>query len=85
MQRFATYADLDAHQCTIEEREEYEPHIDRGVVVYAGVDYEAILRQAEQEADVILWDGGNNDLPFYKPDLHIVVADPHRPGHELTY
>ena len=85
VQRFATYADLDAHQCTIEEREEYEPHIDRGVVVYAGVDYEAILRQAEQEADVILWDGGNNDLPFYKPDLHIVVADPHRPGHELTY
>ena len=85
MQRFATYADLDAHQCTIEEREEYEPHIDRGVIVYAGVDYEAILRQAEQEADVILWDGGNNDLPFYKPDLHIVVADPHRPGHELSY
>jgi len=85
VQRFASYADLDAHQCTIEEREEYEPHIDRGVVVYAGVDYEAILRQAEQEADVILWDGGNNDLPFYKPDLHIVVADPHRPGHELTY
>lgn len=85
VQRFATYADLDAHQCTIEEREEYEPHIDRGVVVYAGVDYEAILRQAEQEADVVLWDGGNNDLPFYKPDLHIVVADPHRAGHELTY
>ena len=82
VQRFATYADLDAHQCTIEEREEYEPHIDRDVVVYAGVDYEAILRQAEQEADVILWDGGNNDLPFYKPDLHIVVADPHRPGHD---
>lgn len=85
VQRFATYADLDAHDCTIEEREEYEPHIDRGVVVYAGVDYEAILRQAEQEADVVLWDGGNNDLPFYKPDLHIVVADPHRAGHELTY
>jgi len=85
VQRFASYADLDRYQCTIEEREEYEPHIDRGVVVYAGVDYEAILRQAEQEADVILWDGGNNDLPFYKPDLHIVVADPHRPGHELTY
>jgi predicted GTPase len=85
VQRFASYADLDAHRCTIEEREEYEPHIDRGVVVYAGVDYEAILRQAEQEADVILWDGGNNDLPFYKPDVHIVVADPHRPGHELTY
>ncbi len=85
VQRFATYADLDAHDCTIEEREEYEPHIDRGIIVYAGVDYEAILRQAEQEADVVLWDGGNNDLPFYKPDLHIVVADPHRAGHELTY
>ena len=85
VQRFASYQDLDDQDCTIEEREEYEPHIDRGIVVYAGVDYEAILRQAEQEADVILWDGGNNDLPFYKPDLHIVVADPHRPGHELTY
>ncbi len=85
VQRFATYADLDAHDCTIEEREEYEPHIDRGIVVYAGVDYEAILRQAEAEADVVLWDGGNNDLPFFKPDLHIVVADPHRPGHELSY
>ena len=85
VQRFASYADLDRHDCTIEEREEYEPHIDRGVIVYAGVDYEAILRQAEQEADVIVWDGGNNDLPFYWPDLHIVVADPHRPGHELAY
>ena len=85
VQRFATYADLEAHRCTIEEREEYEPHLDRGVVVYAGIDYEAILRQAELEADVILWDGGNNDLPFFKPDLHIVVADPHRPGHERTY
>ena len=85
VQRFAAYADLDRHDCTIEEREEYEPHIDRGVIVYAGVDYEAILRQAEQEADVIVWDGGNNDLPFYQPDLHIVVADPHRPGHELGY
>jgi predicted GTPase len=85
VQRFAAYADLEAHRCTIEEREEYEPHLDRGVVVYAGVDYEAILRQAETEADVILWDGGNNDLPFFKPDLHIVVADPHRPGHERTY
>ncbi len=85
VQRFAAYADLDAHHCTIEEREEYEPHLDRGVVVYAGIDYEAILRQAELEADVILWDGGNNDLPFFKPDLHIVVADPHRPGHERTY
>ena len=85
VQRFASYADLDTHKCTIEEREEYEPHIDRGIIVYAGVDYEAILRQAEQEADVIVWDGGNNDLPFYKPDLHIVVVDPHRPGHELGY
>jgi predicted GTPase len=85
VQRFADYPDLDRYDCTIEEREEYEPHIDRGVVVYAGVDYEAILREAEKEADVIVWDGGNNDLPFYKPDLHIVVADPHRAGHELTY
>jgi len=85
VQRFASYDDLERHNCTIEEREEYEPHIDRGVIVYAGVDYEAILRQAEQEADVIVWDGGNNDLPFYQPDLHIVVADPHRPGHELSY
>jgi len=85
VQRFASYEDLDRHQCTIEEREEYEPHIDRGIVVYAGVDYERILRQAEQEADVIVWDGGNNDIPFYKPDLWIVVADPHRPGHETTY
>lgn len=84
-QRFATYADMDQHQCTIEEREEYEPHLDRGVIVYAGVDYEQILRQAEKEADVILWDGGNNDLPFYRPDLHIVVVDPHRPGHEVRY
>lgn len=85
VQRFATYEDLDHHRCTIEEREEYEPHIDRGVVVYAGVDYEPILRQAEEEADVVVWDGGNNDIPFYQPDLHIVVADPHRPGHELRY
>ena len=85
VQRFAEYADLDKHDCTIEEREEYEPHIDNGVLVYAGVDYERILRQAEDEADIILWDGGNNDLPFYTPDLHIVVADPHRPGHEMTY
>ena len=84
-QRFASYEDLDRYKCTIEEREEYEPHIDRGMVVYAGVDYEKILRQAEQEAEVILWDGGNNDLPFYKPDLHIVVTDPHRAGHELAY
>ncbi|NQT25179.1 GTPase [candidate division KSB1 bacterium] len=85
VQRFAEYADLEKHDCTIEEREEYEPHIDMGTIVYAGVDYEAILRQAEQEADVILWDGGNNDMPFYKPDLWITVADPHRPGHETTY
>jgi len=85
VQRFATYKDLDTHKCTIEEREEYEPHIDRDVVVYAGVDYEAILRQAEQEADVVVWDGGNNDLSFFRPDLYIVVADPHRPGHGLHY
>ncbi len=85
VQRFATYEDLDRYRCTIEEREEYEPHIDRGVVVYAGVDYERILRQAEEEADIIVWDGGNNDLPFFRPDLHIVVADPHRPGHEIRY
>jgi predicted GTPase len=85
VQRFGSFEDLDKHNCTIEEREEYEPHIDRGNVVYAGVDYEKILRQAEQEADVILWDGGNNDFPFFKPDLHIVVVDPHRPGHEVTY
>ncbi len=85
VQRFATYADLDEYQCTIEEREEYEPHLDRGIVVYAGVDYEAILRQAEQEADVVVWDGGNNDLPFYRPDLWLTVADPHRAGHEVAY
>ena len=84
-QRFASYADLDRHECTIEEREEYEPHIDRHTTVYAGVDYERILRAAEEEADIILWDGGNNDLPFYQPDLHIVVIDPHRPGHELRF
>ncbi len=84
-QRFATYDDLEKHQCTIEEREEYEPHLDRGTIVYAGVDYERILREAEQEAEVILWDGGNNDLPFYRPDLHIVVTDPLRSGHELRY
>ncbi len=85
VQRFATMEDLDLQQCTIEEREEYEPHIRRGTVVYAGVDYEKILRQAEKEADVILWDGGNNDTSFYKSDLEIVVVDPHRPGHELAY
>ena len=85
VQRFATLEDLDLQQCTIEEREEYEPHITRGTVVYAGVDYEKILRQAEKEADVILWDGGNNDTPFYASDLEIVVVDPHRAGHELSY
>ena len=84
-QRFASYEDLDKYECTIEEREEYEPHIDNGIIVYAGVDYEKIVREAEKEADIIVWDGGNNDLPFYKPDLHIVVADPHRAGHELIY
>ena len=85
VQRFATFGDLDLFNCTIEEREEYEPHIAHGTIVYAGVDYERILRQAEKEADVILWDGGNNDTPFYVSDLEIVVADPHRPGHELAY
>ena len=85
VQRFAAYEDLDKHHCTIEEREEYEPHIKAGIIVYAGVDYEAILREAEKEADVILWDGGNNDFPFYKSDLEIVVVDPHRAGHELLY
>ncbi|RLF87327.1 GTPase [Thermococci archaeon] len=85
IQRFASFEDLDKHECTIEEREEYEPYIERGMVVYAGVDYEKILREAEKEADIILWDGGNNDFPFYVPDLWIVVTDPHRPGHELKY
>lgn len=85
VQRFADFDDLDEHECTIEEREEYEPHLVNGVIVYAGVDYEKILRQAEQEVDIILWDGGNNDFPFYVSDFHIVVADPHRPGHESTY
>ncbi len=84
-QRFATLDDLDSHDCTIEEHEEYEPHINRGTVVYAGVDYGEILQSAQSEADIILWDGGNNDFPFYWPDLHIVVADPHRAGHELRY
>ena len=85
VQRFADYDDLDEYECSIEEREEYEPHLDNNVIVYAGVDYEKILRQAEKEADVILWDGGNNDLPFFVSDVHIVVADPHRPGHEQSY
>ena len=84
-ERFATFMDLEKFECTIEEREEYEPHIMEGTTVYAGVDYEDILRQAENEGDIILWDGGNNDTSFYKPDLDIVVLDPHRPGHELAY
>ena len=85
VQRFADFDDLDRYQCTIEEREEYEPHLANGVIVYAGVDYAAILEQAQREADVIVWDGGNNDTPFYRPDLWIAIADPHRPGHELDY
>src|SRR5918995_7188743 len=85
MQRFERYEDLDEHDCTIEEREEYEPHLAEGNLVFAGIDYAAILEQAEQEADVILWDGGNNDTPFVKPDVHVVVVDPHRAGHELRY
>jgi len=85
VQRFATLADISAQNCTIEEREEYEPVVRMGAVVYAGVDYEKILRQAETEADVIVWDGGNNDTPFYRPDIHIVLFDPHRAGHETTY
>ncbi len=85
VQRFAELADLDKHECTIEEMEEYEPHIAMGSIIYSGVDYEAIVREAEKEADVIVWDGGNNDMPFYKPDLSIVVVDPLRPGHEISY
>jgi predicted GTPase len=85
VQRFATIDDMDQQKCTIEEREEYEPHVQTGTIVYAGADYEAILRQAEKEADVIIWDGGNNDTPFLKPDLEIVVTDPHRAGHEVLY
>ena len=85
VQRFETYEDLDRHDCTIEEREDYEPHLDMGVVVYSGVDYADILMAAEEEADVIIWDGGNNDFPFYEPLLHIVIVDPHRAGHELRY
>jgi predicted GTPase len=84
-QRYASYEDLDRYETTIEEREEYEPLIDNGIIVYAGVDYEVILRAAEKEADVIVWDGGNNDFPFYRSDLRFVIADPHRPGHESTY
>jgi predicted GTPase len=85
VQKFATMEDLDRYSCTIEEREEYEPHITRGVTVFAGVDYQAILHEAEQEAQIVVWDGGNNDTPFFRSNLEIVVADPHRPGHELTY
>jgi predicted GTPase len=88
VQRFAELSDLEKHDCTVEEMEEYEPHVIRGNVIYAGVDYEAIVRAAEKDpdgCDVILWDGGNNDFPFYKSDLHVTVIDPHRPGHELTY
>ncbi|HOU40339.1 MAG TPA: cyclic 2,3-diphosphoglycerate synthase [Promineifilum sp.] len=85
VQRFASHADMDRHKCTIEEREEYEPYVERGAVIFAGVDYEAILRKAEQEADIIIWDGGNNDLPFFRSDYHVVVVDPHRPGHEMRY
>jgi predicted GTPase len=85
VQRFATFEDLEEANCTIEEREEYEPHILNGAIVYAGVDYKKILRKAEKEADIIIWDGGNNDTPFFKPDIHIVLTDPHRPGHELSY
>lgn len=85
VQRFETYDDLAKHDVTIEEREEYEPHIDAGRIVYAGVDYEAILRQAETEADVVIWDGGNNDLPFYRPDVFITIVDPHRPDHAVRY
>jgi len=85
VQRFASYEDIKKHQCTIEEREEYEPLVSQGVVVYSGIDYGQILKAAEKEADVIVWDGGNNDTPFYYPDVHIVIFDPHRAGHELLY
>ncbi|HLJ67650.1 MAG TPA: cyclic 2,3-diphosphoglycerate synthase [Chloroflexota bacterium] len=85
VQEYRTMADLGRYDCTIEEREEYEPHLEMGSTVYAGIDYQKILRRAEQEHEVIVWDGGNNDLPFYRPDLHIAVVDPHRPGHELRY
>jgi predicted GTPase len=85
VQRFASIEDLARHRCTIEEMEEYEPHIVNGTICYAGVDYEAILREAEKEADVVIWDGGNNDFSFFKPDLTITILDPHRPGHELRY
>ncbi len=85
VQRFATLEDLDKHDCTIEEREDYEPHIERGAIVYAGVDYGDIIKQAEKEADIVVWDGGNNDYPFYWPKVHVCIVDPHRAGNELTY
>jgi predicted GTPase len=85
VQRYSSYEDFEKHRCTIEEREEYEPLVDQQIVVYAGVDYAKILEEAEKEADVIVWDGGNNDTPFYYPDLHIVLFDPHRAGHEMAY
>ena len=85
LQRFETYEDLDRHECTVEEREDYEPHLDNGVIVYSGVDYQDIIDAAEDEADIVVWDGGNNDFPFYKPSRHIVIVDPHRVGHELYY
>jgi len=85
VQRFATYEDMDRYDCTIEEREEYEPYVNMGAVIFAGVDYQAILREAEKEADVVVWDGGNNDVPFFASNFHIVVVDPHRPGHEVRY
>ena len=85
LQRFETYDDLDRHECTVEEREDYEPHIDMGAIVYAGVDYQDIINAAEEEADIVVWDGGNNDFPFYVPSKHIVIVDPHRVGHELRY
>ena len=85
VQRFEFIDDLDKYECTIEEREDYEPHLEKGAIVFAGVDYEQVLKEAEKEADIILWDGGNNDFPFFKPTIHIVLVDPHRPGHELSY
>jgi predicted GTPase len=85
VQRYASIDDMKRFHCTVEEMEEYEPHIVQGTIIYAGVDYEAILRQAEKEADIVVWDGGNNDMSFYKPDLTITVVDPHRPGHEISY
>ena len=85
IQRFARYGDLDEAKCTMEEREEYEPLIEKGIVIFAGIDYEKILEAAQEEADIIIWDGGNNDTPFFKPDIHIAILDPHRAGHELRY